>query len=173
MIFSPQKKTVLSEEHKPRFRSAEEALRFYFRVRELLQSGRARRLVADELPAHACIVAADAVDDYQCIGWCMRGLDVVALWLLGDIYGPTCFGVRRRTFSHARSAGRIEFPQRQFRLCEVRLLHEHALGVVKRGLRELAMIPARPVQPLDERRRRMRSAPKRPQLRGHQLVNRG
>jgi hypothetical protein len=133
-------------ENKTRFKRAEEALRFYFRLRELLHSGRTRRLVADELPADACTTAANAIDDYQCIGWCMRSLDEVALWLLSELYGPTCFGVHRRTFSHARRAGRLEFPQHEFRLREVGLIHEHALGVVKRGLRELGMIPGRQVK---------------------------
>jgi hypothetical protein len=133
----------MCNESKTRFRRAEEALRFYFRLRELLHSGRTRRLVEDELPANACAEAANAIDDYQCIGWCMRGLDEVALWLLSELYGPTCFGVHRRTFSHARRVGRLEFPQREFRLREVGLIHEHALGVVKRGLRELGMIPGR------------------------------
>src|ERR1700674_1250231 len=131
------------DQNKTRFRRAEDALRFYFRLREVLHSGRARRLVADELPAVACVVATNAVDDYQCIGWCMRGLDEVALWLLSELYGPTCFGVHRRTFSHARKAGKLEFPNRDFRLREVGMIHEHALGVVKRGLRELGMIPRR------------------------------
>ncbi len=97
------------DQNKTRFRRAEEALRFYFRLREVLHSGRARRLTPDELPAVACAVATNAVDDYQCIGWCMRGLDEVALWLLSELYGPTCFGVHRRTFSHARKAGKLEF----------------------------------------------------------------
>lgn len=123
------------DQNKTRFRRAEEALRFYFRLREVLHSGRARRLMADELPEVWCAVATNAIDDYQCIGWCMRGLDEVALWLLSELYGPTCFGVHRRTFSHARKAGKLEFPHREFRLREVGMIHEHALGVVKRGLR--------------------------------------
>ncbi|HLX04211.1 MAG TPA: hypothetical protein VKR28_01690 [Candidatus Binatus sp.] len=138
------------DQNKTRFRRVEEALRFYFRLREVLHSGRARRLVADELPAHACVVATNAIDDYQCIGWCMRGLDEVALWLLSELYGPTCFGVHRRTFSHARKAGKMEFPDREFRLREVGMIHEHALGVVKRGLRELGMIPKRRMKPARE-----------------------
>jgi len=140
------------DETKPRFRRAEEALRFYFRLRELLHSGRTRRLVADELPAHACTVAANAIDDYQCIGWCMRGLDEVALWLLSELYGPTGFGVRRRTFSHACKAGRLEFPDHEFRLREVGILHEHALGVVERRLRRLGMIPVCRLQTVRDRR---------------------
>ncbi|MFZ2063675.1 MAG: hypothetical protein WAU82_21900, partial [Candidatus Binatus sp.] len=54
--------------------------------------------------------------------------------------------VHRRTFSHARKAGKLEFTHRDFRLREVGMIHEHALGVVKRGLRELGMIPKRPMK---------------------------
>jgi hypothetical protein len=161
------------EENKTRFRGAEEALRFYFRLRELLHSGRTRRLVADELPDDACVAAANAIDDYQCIGWCMRGLDEIALWLLSEIYGPTCFGVHRRTFSHACKAGRLEFPQRQFRLREVGMIHEHALGVVKRGLRVLGMIPGRQTRAVqNDRRRRIRTVGERAHLEGSRAANR-
>jgi hypothetical protein len=160
------------EKHKNRFRRAEEALRFYFRLRELLHSGQTRRLVADELPLDACTVAANAIDDYQCIGWCMRDLDEIALWLLSDIYGPTCFGVHRHTFSHACRTGRLEFPGREFRLREVRTIHNHAVDVVKRGLRELRMIPARQPRPVHERRRRIASVSDRAHLQGGQAANR-
>ncbi|HKN13368.1 MAG TPA: hypothetical protein VJX68_09235 [Candidatus Binatus sp.] len=162
----------MSEENKTRFRSAEEALRFYFRLRELLYSGRTRRLVADELPADACTIAANALDDCQCIGWSMRGLDDLALWLLGEIYGPTCFGVHRRTFSHACKAGGLEFPDREFRLRDVGMIHERALGVVKRGLRKLGMIPGRQVKTAREGRP-LKTVRKRAHLHGSQAANRG
>ena len=160
------------DQNKTRFRRAEEALRFYFRLREVLHSGRTRRLVADELPAVACVVATNAVDDYQCIGWCMRGLDEVALWLLSELYGPTCFGVHRRTFSHARKAGKLEFPHREFRLREVGMIHEHALGVVKRGLRELGMIPRRRTKTAREYHG-MLAAGKRSHFHGDRAAERG
>jgi hypothetical protein len=159
------------DESKTRFRRAEEALRFYFRVRELLHGGRAGRLVADELPADAGTVAANALDDYHRIGWCMRSLDEFALWLLSEIYGPTGFGVRRRTFSHARKAARLEFPEREFRLREVGMIHERALGVVKRGLRELEMIPGRRRQ-IRERPRLIRTVAERAHLQGSRAANR-
>jgi hypothetical protein len=162
----------MCNETKTRFRRAEEALRFYFRLRELLHSGRTRRLVADELPADACTAAANAIDDYQCIGWCMQGLDEISLWLLSELYGPTCFGVHRRTFSHARQAGRIEFPQHDFRLREVGLIHEHALGVVRRGLRELGMIPGRQVKSVRQGRAMM-PVGKRALLQGDRAAERG
>jgi hypothetical protein len=160
------------EENKIRFRRAEEALRFYFRLRELLHSGQTRRLVADELPADACTTAANAIDDYQCIGWCMRGLDEIALWLLSEIYGPTCFGVHRRTFAHTCKVGRLEFPQREFRMREVGMIHERALGVVKRGLRELGMIPGCQVRTARVPRR-MIAVGKRAHLHGDRAAERG
>lgn len=160
------------DENKTRFKRAEEALRFYFRLRELLHSGRPRRLVADELPADACMVAANAIDDYQCIGWCMRGLDEVALWLLSELYGPTCFGVRRRTFSHACKAGRLEFPHREFRLRQVGILHEHAIGVVERRLRRLGMIPAGQLQGVHDRGRRIRAVGRRASCQDSRAANR-
>jgi hypothetical protein len=160
------------EENKIRFRRAEEALRFYFRLRELLHSGRTRRLIADELPADACTTAANAIDDYQCIGWCMRGLDEIALWLLSEIYGPTCFGVHRRTLAHTCKAGRLEFPQREFRLREVGMIHERALGVVERGLRELGMIPSRQVRTARVRRG-MIAVGKHAHLQGDRAAERG
>jgi hypothetical protein len=159
-------------ENKTRFKSAEEALRFYFRCRELLHNGRTRRFVADELPTDACRTAANAIDDYQCIGWCMRSLDEVALWLLSELYGPTCFGVHRRTFSHARQAGKLEFPHHDFRLREVGLIHEQALCVVKRGLQELGMIPGRQVKAVREPRGMM-ALDKRAHLQGNRVAERG
>ena len=154
------------DENKTRFRRAGEALRFYFRLRELLHSGRTSRLVAEELAVDACTAAANAIDDYQCIGWCMRGLDEIALWLLSELYGPSCFDVRRGTFSHACKAGRLEFPEHEFRLREIGVVHEHALGVVERGLRRLGMIPVRQLQSVHDRRRRIRTAGKRGHYQG-------
>lgn len=148
----------MSDYEKVRFRKAEEALRFFFRLRELLHSGQVKRLVAEELPMAAGLAAADALDDYRAIGWSMHGLDEVALWLLGEIYGPTAFGVHRRTVLEASKAGRLAFPQRKFGLREIVLIHERALGVVKRALRKIGMIPGRPLKPARKRRSAARSA---------------
>jgi len=158
-------------ENKTRFKKTEDALRFYFRLRELLHSGRARRLVADELPAAACLRASNAIDDYQCIGWCMQGLGEIDLWLLSEVYGPTCFGVHRRTFSHACKAGRLEFPNREFRLRQVGLIHHHAIGIVSRRLRGLGMIPAGRMMPVAQARRPLRASLKRVRVHGAHAAN--
>src|SRR5260370_16811433 len=75
--------------NKTRFKKTEDALRFYFRLRELLHSGRARRLMADELPAVACPSASNAIDDYQGIGWGMHGLAQTDFCPLSPLYHPT------------------------------------------------------------------------------------
>jgi hypothetical protein len=157
--------------NKTRFKKTEDALRFYFRLRELLHSGRARRLMADELPAVACPSASNAIDDYQCIGWCMQGLGEIDLWLLSEVYGPTCFGVHRRTFAHACKAGRLEFPNREFRLRQIGLIHHDALGVVSSRLRGLGMIPTRRIMPVAQVRRRLGGGVKRVRVHGVRAAN--
>jgi hypothetical protein len=127
--------------HQTRFKSAEDALRFFFRVRELLGGGHAGRLRPDELPTAACRDAANALDDYECIGWCMRGLNEVELWLLGEIYGPTCFGERRRKLSYAFEAAQREFPRRELRLRQLSALHRKSIDAVQMRLRGLGLIP--------------------------------
>jgi hypothetical protein len=158
-------------ENKTRFKKTEDALRFYFRLRELLHSGRARRLVADELPVAACLRASNAIDDYQCIGWCMQGLGEIDLWLLSEVYGPTCFGVHRRTFSHACKAGRLEFPNREFRLRQVGLIHHHAIGIVTRRLRGLGMIPPTRMTTVVQARGRIGAGLKRVRVHGAHAAN--
>jgi hypothetical protein len=129
------------DSHKTRFRKTEDALRFFFRVRELLGGGNAGRLRHDELPTAVWRYAANVLDDYECIGWCMRELKEVHLWLLGEIYGPTCFGERRRKLSYAFEAARREFPRCNLRLRQLGLLHRRSIDVVERRLRELVLIP--------------------------------
>jgi hypothetical protein len=168
-----QEGPLMPSENKTRFRSAEEALRFYFRLRALLHSGRTSRLIANELPASVCAGAVTAIDDYQCIGGCMHGLDELALWLLGEVYGPTCFGVHRRTISHACKAARLEFPRRDFRLREVGTLHDHALGVVRRRLQMMHMIPARQLERLHDGRSHRQAGSKRLRYHRSQVASRG
>jgi len=91
----------------------------------------------------------------------MRGLGEVDLWLLSELYGPTSFGVRRRTYSQAYEAGRLEFPQFGLRLRQIAILHEHAIEIVVVHLRELGMIPADNTPAEVRTRRRSRAQEKR------------
>src|SRR5271156_6192360 len=76
-----QSRGSMSSEMKTRFRSAEEALRFFFRLRELLYDGRAGRLLAGELPVSACATVANAIDDYPCIGSRHPGVQNIRFWV--------------------------------------------------------------------------------------------
>ena len=160
------------QNHKTRFKRAEGALRFFFRLRELLGSGRAGRLLPGELPSVACRSASNAIDDYECIGWCMRGLDEIDLWLLGEVYGPSCFGERRRKLSSVLESAQREFPRRNLRLRQLSTMHRRSLSVVEIRLRELYLIPQSPTHGGRAIRRRVQAGRRVAQLRGSQAGRR-
>jgi hypothetical protein len=120
------------------------------------------------LPVVTNPTAANAIDDYQCIGWCMQGLDEIDLWLLSEVYGPTSFGVHRRTLSDACKAGMLEFPKREFRPRQVGVIHRHAIGLVSRRLRGLGMIPSRQIVSVAHG---LRTAPERARVHGSRAAN--
>jgi len=91
----------------------------------------------------------------------MQGLGEIDLWLLSELYGPTTFGVRRRTYAQAFKAGRREFPQFGLRLRQIVMLHERAIEIVVIHLRELAMIPLANAAGEGRTRRRLRPQEKR------------
>jgi hypothetical protein len=157
LFFSQHKGRRVMVTSEARFKTTEIALRFFFRVRELLHGGKAHRLRARELPVVAEFTACSAMDDYRSIGWCMRGLDEIQLWLLSELYGPTSFGVRRRTYAQAYRAGRIEFPEFGIGLRRIASAHERAIESVSGRLRQLKMIPsdAAPGEPRARRRVRI------------------
>jgi hypothetical protein len=158
-------------ENKTRFKRTEDALRFHFRLHELLHSGRTKRFVVGDLPMVATPTASNAIDDYQRVGWCMQGLSEIDLWLLSEVYGPTSFGVHRRSFSQACRAGRREFPNQEFRLRQVGVIHRHAIGVVRQRLRELGMIPPRQIMSVAQVRRRLRTPEGRARVHGSHAAN--
>jgi hypothetical protein len=158
-------------ENKTRFRKTEDALRFYFRLHELLRSGRTGRLVSDDLPMVVTPTASNAIDDYQSVGWCMQGLGEIDLWLLGEVYGPTSFGVHRRSFSQTCRAGQREFPDQEFRLRQVGVIHRHAIGVVSLRLRGLGMIPSLQIMSVAQVRRRLRTAEGQARVHGSHAAN--
>jgi len=158
-------------ENKTRFKKTEDALRFYFRLHELLHSGHTGRLVSDDLPMVVTPTASNAIDDYQRVGWCMQGLEEIDLWLLSEVYGPTSFGVHRRSFSQACRAGRNEFPKHEFRLRQVGVIHRHAIGVVSQRLRGLGMIPSRQIMSVAHLPHRHRTPEERARVHGIQAAN--
>lgn len=128
-------------EHRPRFKTAQDALRFFFRVHETVRDGPAGYSAATSPPADAFAQAMGAVDDYHSIGWCMRGLDEAEFFVLREIYGPAWFGPRRNEIERACEAGRRAYPWRKFTPRAVASLHRDAMGVVRRRLISLGMAP--------------------------------
>src|SRR5882762_6815717 len=141
---------------KSRFKNSHVALRFFFRVRELLYAGKASRLRRRELPQSPLRATFSAIDDYRNIGWCMRGLDDAQLWLLSEIYGPHSFGVQRRTYAQADRARRLECPEFGIGRRQMATVHRLALKSVSRRLLELAMIPGEAARVEPRIRRRIR-----------------
>jgi len=88
----------MNREFSPRFRSAADALRFFFRISALLYgipdnprtgSGHTRQSGLARHPG--------AFGDYLEIGACVGDLNDIQFILLGEFYGPTCFAPRALT----------------------------------------------------------------------------
>jgi hypothetical protein len=97
---------------KPRFSSAEAALRFYFRAREFLGATvngtlQISRNTFAELPAGEGIF-----EDYTAVASSLCHLDDFQIWLMCELYGPTCFHARNRTLGRAMRTARSRFPSR-------------------------------------------------------------
>jgi hypothetical protein len=121
---------------RPRFATAQEALRFYFRVEELLaEQGR----MPDREPDRASNVA-DVVKDFLGIAVCVQGLDGFERWLLRELYGPTCFDARERTLMRAFEAARRRFPGRSASAKELARTHRAALDKLAGQFRRSGLV---------------------------------
>lgn len=134
----------MNREISPRFRSAADALRFFFRISALLcgtsnnpRTGSCRMRRSD------LVRQPGALDDYLRIGACVGELNAVQFLLLGEFYGPACFASRTSTVGGGRRRRRV-FPD-----CA---LPERAAGTMR--LATLAALRARL-----RRRRLVTSAP--------------
>ncbi|MGH7814800.1 MAG: hypothetical protein ACREQI_12450 [Candidatus Binataceae bacterium] len=123
-----------------RFKTTQDALRFYFRVHNALYGGR-RRHPPPGLPADAIQSRAGAFDDYRSIGWCMRGLDDIEFFLLGELYGPGWFGTHRNGTAIERLATEPAFGLRKIPAPAAATMHRGALAVVGRRLLGLGLVP--------------------------------
>jgi len=139
----------MERESNPRFRSVAAALRFYFRARELLADSdrpSSRKL----RPAKAdCFATGGIIGDFLRVGSCMRGLDEFQLWLVAELYGPTCFAARQRSLSRACAKARRRFAGRHFTLRAIGRVRQDTIGLVGSRLEALGLIAplARRVRP--------------------------
>ncbi len=128
-----------------RFATAQEALRFYFRAQELLaktgqQPDRDREAAARN-PGHTP-PPVDVVADFVRIAVCVRRLDGFERWLLGELYGPTCFYARERTLSRAVRAAQRRFPGRNASARELARRHRAAMEKLAEEFRRDGLIGA-------------------------------
>ncbi len=128
---------------RPRFATAQDALRFYFRVRELVTEH-------DKLPARGSGTTgvkpnkncAGVVGDFLDIAMCVQELDRFERWLLGELYGPTCFYARERTLTRAFEAAQRRFPGRSSSARELARKHRAAIDKLAGALRQSGIIGA-------------------------------
>jgi hypothetical protein len=137
----PEKGERMNREFSPRFRSAAEALRFFFRISALLYGNTGNPhmwpMTRRELERQA-----GALGDYLRIGSCVGDLNEVQFFLLGEFYGPTCFASR----TPGAGAGRGAFPdcaptQRQAGTGRIA-----TLSALRARLRQRRLVTAVPAQ---------------------------
>jgi hypothetical protein len=132
----------MGQETKARFNSAAAALRFYFRARELLEGPGGLRRRARHQPYCAHEAESSLIGDYLSLSACIDELDDFQLWLLSELYGPTCFAPRERTVARACEEARRAFPDRRLTRQALGRLRHQALAQVRRRLEDMRMIAA-------------------------------
>ena len=85
----------MNREFSPRFRSAADALRFFFRISALLYGIPDNpRIGLSRMRRSGLARHPGAFGDYLRIGACVGDLNQIQFILLGEFYGPTCFAPR-------------------------------------------------------------------------------
>jgi hypothetical protein len=129
---------------KPRFRSREAALRFYFRARELLGGSVPCPLeIQDEMPP-GMSRGGGILGDFAVVGSCFHKLDDFQVWLMAEMYGPTRFGARQRTVGRALRAARTRFPERRITMRDVSRIRRATLELLRHRLAVTGLITPLP-----------------------------
>jgi hypothetical protein len=127
---------------KPRFSSAEAALRFFFRARELLG---ATANGAFQIPrkSPAWLPASQGIfKDYIAVASSLCHLDEFQIWLMCELYGPTCFSARQRTLTSALRTAHGRFPCRQITRCEIGRVRRSTIQMLRCRLAVNGLVPA-------------------------------
>jgi hypothetical protein len=131
----------MQHENKPRFTSVAAALRFYFRVRVLLEGTDHRRRRPRQPLRVIGSGTGGAIEDFLSVAACVDELDDFEFWMLAELYGPTCFDPRQRTVSRALELARRTFPEREVTSHGMRRLRRATLALLGRRLKDLGLIP--------------------------------
>jgi hypothetical protein len=127
---------------KPRFNSAEAALRFFFRAHNLLGgSGESVFQVPRNLPEW--LVHGEGVfGDFTAVASSLYQLDEFEIWLMSELYGPTGFDARQRTLGRAWRAAQTRFPDRRMTLRDIARFRRSTVEILRRRLAIKGLIPA-------------------------------
>jgi len=121
-------------ENRTRFKTMQEALRFYFRMIDAVGEGRFRCPASMRFQADASNTGESALADYRSIGACLSTLGDAEFIALSEFYGPGWFDARHSGIERARDAMRRAFPWRRYSLRMVAALHRDAIVIVRRRL---------------------------------------
>jgi hypothetical protein len=127
---------------KPRFNSAEAALRFYFRAREFLGGGADGAFQIPQIIPPGATSGEETYGDFAAVGSSLCYLDEFEIWLMRELYGPTCFCPRQRTVARALRAARERFPDRRLTRGQIGRLRHSTVAMLRRRLALQGLIPA-------------------------------
>jgi hypothetical protein len=117
----------------PRFKSREAALRFFFRVLELLMPNAKPGVLSARRPP-SVHPAVNIIDDLLALDSCFHGMNDVQLWLLHELYGPGGFSLRPRPAAEVFEAVRRRFPEREWTPQRIAQLRQEALKIFEAHL---------------------------------------
>ncbi len=126
---------------RPRFSSAEAVLRFYFRAREFLEATANGALqIARENPAWSP-TGHGIFEDYIAVASSLCQFDDFQIWLLRELYGPTCFYARQRTVGAALRSARKRYPGRRFTRRDIERVRRSTVLMLRCRLVVIGLVP--------------------------------
>lgn len=124
---------------RPRFRSPQEALRFYFRASDLITDNARPGIISKVRPVSP-EAPPNILRDFIRLDSCFQDMGDEEVWLLQELFGPTFFGIPPRTVTRACAAARQKFPDKHWSRVTVSRFRERALKVIGERLRRVHMI---------------------------------
>jgi hypothetical protein len=131
---------MTAEDSSPRFRSPEAALRFYFRASELLGDKTKPGLFSHKSSTRTAPRHPNAIVDFLTLDSCFSELNEVEIWLLRELYGPTCFGWTQRKLAELYKEARERFPNLQWTPQMVSRFKQRALTLIEERLKRSNLI---------------------------------
>ncbi len=131
----------MPEDTKSRFRSPEAALRFYFRASELISANPKPGIFSRRAAPRAYQPPnRDVMGDFLTLDSCFQEMNEAQVWLLQELYGPTCFGTPQRRAAELYEAARRRFPKWRWTPQLVRRFKQRALELVEEHLKRQRLI---------------------------------